>query len=51
MVTVRRTHTTIFISDLMSNGRFAIIMLMIIGILLVPVAVHRCQICEEKGGI
>ncbi len=51
MVTVRRTHTTTFIADLMSNSKFAIVVLIIIGILLVPLAVHRCQICEEKGGI
>jgi hypothetical protein len=30
---------------------FAIIMLIIIVILLIPVAVHRCQVCEENGGI
>ena len=35
----------------MSDSRFAIIMLTIIVILLVPVALHRCQLCEEKGGI
>jgi hypothetical protein len=35
----------------MSGSRFAILMLIIIGILLIPVAVHRCEVCKEKGGI
>jgi hypothetical protein len=35
----------------MSDSRFAIIMLIIIAILLVPVAVHRGEVCEQKGGI
>jgi hypothetical protein len=51
MVTARRTHITIFIADRMSDSRFAVLMLIIIVILLIPVALHRCEVCEQKGGI
>jgi hypothetical protein len=51
METARRTHITIFIADRMSDSRFAILMLIIIVILLIPVALHRCEVCEQKGGI
>jgi hypothetical protein len=51
MVTARRTHITTFIADRMSDSRFAVLMLIIIVILLIPVALHRCEVCEQKGGI
>jgi hypothetical protein len=35
----------------MSDSRFAIVMLIIILILLIPAALHRCEVCEQKGGI
>jgi hypothetical protein len=51
MATARRTHITTFIADRMSDSRFAVLMLIIIVILLIPVALHRCEVCEQKGGI
>jgi hypothetical protein len=32
------------------SSRFAIVMLAIIVCLLLPMAVNRCQLCQEKGG-